>query len=58
MYVLCVPSSWQPVGKIVINDRQRSKQVLFGHNRQIDMFYWTNLVEIFFEYSLKIHEYT
>ena len=34
---------------VVIKDIQRDKHIIYGHDEQMDMSYWTNLANNFFE---------
>jgi hypothetical protein len=44
--------------RVVMKDRHGSKDVLYRCDGQTDVSYWTDLVDIIFEYSLKIHEFS
>jgi hypothetical protein len=51
-------SNFQTAMRVVIKDGHGSKGVLYGCDGGTDVSYRTDLADIFFEYSLKIHEYS
>jgi hypothetical protein len=62
MYGISITQAGLKVGgtnnKVVIKDGHGDKDILYGYDGQTDMSYWMDLTNMFFEYSLKIYNYS